>query len=186
MPPSIRGGTPMPRICWNAGCRCASSKHCVATRARAPTARSTHLTPPPLDVVHATIPALMAALSGCWRPVMPEVADSLEALWARGPWTGVGRTCCPAIVGPWRISSPAGPRPWVGSCGRASTVGRNTTSTTLAATGAVRSATVTSPEAWLEARRQELLPVPSCHVVFTLPPELRELVRRHPKDRYDI
>jgi hypothetical protein len=41
-------------------------------------------------------------------------------------------------------------------------------------------------EAWLEERRQELLPVPYFHVVLTLPQELRELVRRHQKDLYDI
>jgi hypothetical protein len=41
-------------------------------------------------------------------------------------------------------------------------------------------------EAWLAERRQELLPVPSVHVVFTLPQELRVLVRRHQNDRYDI
>jgi Transposase zinc-binding domain len=34
-------------------------------------------------------------------------------------------------------------------------------------------------EAWLAERRQELLPVPYFHVVFTLPQELRVLVRRH-------
>ena len=41
-------------------------------------------------------------------------------------------------------------------------------------------------EAWLEERRQELLPVPYVPVVFTLPRELRDLVRRHQKDLYDI
>jgi hypothetical protein len=41
-------------------------------------------------------------------------------------------------------------------------------------------------EAWLEERRRELLPVPYFHVVFTLPSELRALVRRHQKDLYDI
>jgi Putative transposase/Transposase zinc-binding domain len=40
-------------------------------------------------------------------------------------------------------------------------------------------------EAWLAERRQELVPVPSVQVVFTLPPELRALVRRHPQDLYD-
>jgi Zn ribbon nucleic-acid-binding protein len=40
--------------------------------------------------------------------------------------------------------------------------------------------------AWLEERRQELLPVPYFHVVFTLPQELRELVRQNQKDLYDI
>jgi hypothetical protein len=41
-------------------------------------------------------------------------------------------------------------------------------------------------EVWLAERRQELLPVPSFHVVLTLPQELRELVRRHQQDLYDI
>ncbi len=39
---------------------------------------------------------------------------------------------------------------------------------------------------WLEARRQELLPVPYFHVVFTLPASLRDLVRRHQKTAYPI
>jgi len=37
-------------------------------------------------------------------------------------------------------------------------------------------------EAWLAERRQELLPVPYFHVVFTLPQELRQLVRQHQND----
>jgi Transposase zinc-binding domain len=41
-------------------------------------------------------------------------------------------------------------------------------------------------EAWLEARRRELLPVPDVHVVLTLPQALRDLVRRHQKDLDDI
>jgi hypothetical protein len=41
-------------------------------------------------------------------------------------------------------------------------------------------------EAWLAERRQELLPVPYFHVVFTLPQELRVLVRRHQNALYDI
>jgi hypothetical protein len=41
-------------------------------------------------------------------------------------------------------------------------------------------------EAWLEERRQELLPVPYFHVVFTLPQALRALVRRNQQDLYDI
>ena len=39
---------------------------------------------------------------------------------------------------------------------------------------------------WLAERRQELRPVPYLHVVFPLPQARHELVRRHPKDRYDI
>jgi hypothetical protein len=40
--------------------------------------------------------------------------------------------------------------------------------------------------AWLAARRQERLPVPYFHVVFTMPQELREIIRRHQRDLYDI
>jgi len=41
-------------------------------------------------------------------------------------------------------------------------------------------------EAWLTARRQELLPVPYFHLVFTVPQELRDLLRRHQKVMYSI
>jgi hypothetical protein len=41
-------------------------------------------------------------------------------------------------------------------------------------------------EAWLAERRQELLPVPYFHVVFTVPHELGEVVRRHQQELYDI
>jgi Putative transposase/Transposase zinc-binding domain len=40
-------------------------------------------------------------------------------------------------------------------------------------------------EAWLEDRRQELLPVPYFHVVFTAPHELGEMIRRHQQDLDD-
>jgi Putative transposase/Transposase zinc-binding domain len=41
-------------------------------------------------------------------------------------------------------------------------------------------------EAWLGERRQELLPVPYFHVVFTIPHELGEIIRQHQQDLYDI
>jgi hypothetical protein len=41
-------------------------------------------------------------------------------------------------------------------------------------------------EDWLASRRQELLPVPYFHVVFTVPQELRDLVRQHQKAVYPI
>ena len=44
----------------------------------------------------------------------------------------------------------------------------------------------TATEAWLEERRQELLPVPYVHVVLTWPQELREMVRQHQHALYDI
>lgn len=37
---------------------------------------------------------------------------------------------------------------------------------------------------WLEARREELLPVPYFHVVFTVPQELRRIIRRHQRALY--
>src|SRR5919108_3627351 len=43
-----------------------------------------------------------------------------------------------------------------------------------------------APEAWREERRQELLPVPYFHVVFTVPQELGAIIRRHQQDLYDI
>ena len=41
-------------------------------------------------------------------------------------------------------------------------------------------------EEWLAARRKELLPVPYFHVVFTLPEELRPLLRSHQKLLYGL
>jgi hypothetical protein len=41
-------------------------------------------------------------------------------------------------------------------------------------------------EAWLAERRRELLLVPYFHVVFTVPQKLREIMRRHQQDLYDI
>ena len=41
-------------------------------------------------------------------------------------------------------------------------------------------------EIWLERRRQELLAVPYFHLVFTLPKELRDVVRRHQKTMYGL
>jgi Putative transposase/Transposase zinc-binding domain len=41
-------------------------------------------------------------------------------------------------------------------------------------------------EAWLAERRQELLPVPYFHVVFTVPQELGPLIRSHQQELYDI
>ena len=41
-------------------------------------------------------------------------------------------------------------------------------------------------EMWMEARRQELLPVPYFHVVFTVPEELRSIIRTHQRRLYDV
>ena len=39
-------------------------------------------------------------------------------------------------------------------------------------------------EDWLDARRKELLPVPYFHVVFTVPKELRRIIRKHQRVLY--
>jgi|WetSurMetagenome_2_1015567.scaffolds.fasta_scaffold28883_3 hypothetical protein len=41
-------------------------------------------------------------------------------------------------------------------------------------------------ETWLAERRKELLPVGYFHVIFTIPTELRPLVRRYQKDLYGV
>lgn len=41
-------------------------------------------------------------------------------------------------------------------------------------------------ECWLAARRAELLPVPYCHVVFTLPHELNALAQGNPRQLYTM
>ena len=60
------------------------------------------------------------------------------------------------------------------------------TRTTRARIAAARSARETTAEVWIERRRQELLAVPYFHVVFTLPKELRPIVRRHQKTLYGV
>jgi hypothetical protein len=44
----------------------------------------------------------------------------------------------------------------------------------------------TARDKWLEARSAELLPVPYCHVVFTLPQELSTLALQNPRLIYDM
>jgi len=41
-------------------------------------------------------------------------------------------------------------------------------------------------ETWLQQRQTELLPVPYHHVVFTLPPELKDSTRLHQKKLYAL
>jgi hypothetical protein len=39
---------------------------------------------------------------------------------------------------------------------------------------------------WLEARRDEILPVPYFHVVFTVPEQLRRIIRKHQRRLYPV
>jgi hypothetical protein len=60
-------------------------------------------------------------------------------------WSGVGQTAGPAIVERWTILYTAEPRPEVGICCSATTVGRSTISTTPVAPAAARNATTKTP-----------------------------------------
>ena len=44
----------------------------------------------------------------------------------------------------------------------------------------------TQREAWIENRKQDLLPVPYFHVVFTVPDKLNRLFMEHPADMYNL
>ena len=84
---------------------------------------------------------------------MPEGADVLRR---DGPASveRFGEGLPPAIAAPWTIWSTAGPRPWADTCGRASTVARNMTSTLLAAIAVAPHATVRTPRrGWQSAGR---------------------------------
>jgi hypothetical protein len=148
------------------------------------TARDPHLTPPTVDVGHATSTALRAALCVCWSPRMPAVAAVLRrdgpedldrlgqalrpshrrALEARL----AGRT---AVVGGqlWP-GAPGGQDHAVDHAGRHR---RGPTGQRL------------DPAAWLAARRQARRPVPDVHVGFPGPPARGERSRRPQQDLDD-
>ncbi len=58
--------------------------------------------------------------------------------------------------------------------------------TTLAVTVIVPKCQNTQREAWVENRKQDLLPVPYFHVVFTVPDKLNGLFLQHPADLYNL
>ena len=71
-----------------------------------------------------------------------------------------------------RRSSSAAPRRSAATSSAATTARTRASPTTPAATATAPSASGGRPQAWLEAREAELLPVPYFHVVFTLPAAL--------------
>jgi site-specific recombinase XerD len=149
------------------------------------TARYTPLTPPTLDVVHATINALMADLCAFWRVSMPELADVLRRY---GPESldRFGQDLLPshrraiddlmhcrteALGGQLLQCDHGGQEHYVDhSCRhrRGPTCHHQDT------------------EAWLAERRQELLPGPYLHLVFTVPHARGEIIRPRQQDFYDI
>ena len=72
-------------------------------------------------------------------------------------------------------SSPVARRRWAASCSAATAAGTSSGCSTPAATGIARSARRRARDAWRAARLAELLPVPYCHLVFTLPHALNGL-----------
>jgi hypothetical protein len=148
------------------------------------TARYTHLTPPSLAVVHATSTALMADLETRRSLGRPEVADvvrrdgaaSRERFGAallpspRRAMAELRRCRTAALGGPLLPCEPWGQEHDVDHSGRNRRGPKGPRQDT---------------EAWLEARRQALLPVPDCHVVLTRPQALHALVRRNPSDLDD-
>ena len=90
-------------------------------------------------------------------------------------WTGLGGICCPAIADlcARRTAALGGPlwpcAPW-GQAHDVDHSGRHRSCPTCHRL---------DTEAWLEERRQALLPVPYCHVIFTVPHELGEIIRQH-------
>src|SRR3979411_1637 len=75
-------------------------------------------------------------------------------------WQLPVRRCCPRIVAPSPTSSPRRPNRACPKCHAEQT------------------------QAWLEQRREEILPVPYFHVTVTVPEELRAALRRHQIDGY--
>jgi hypothetical protein len=148
------------------------------------TARYTPLTPPTLDIVHATITALMADLCTRWSTPMPQVADVFRRYGGeylerfgqdllprhRRAMDAILRCRTEALGGQLLPGEPGGPaHDGYHSC-------RHRSGPTCHRL---------DPEAWLAERRQERLPVPYVPVVFTLPQERRGLVRRHQHELYD-
>jgi Putative transposase/Transposase zinc-binding domain len=149
------------------------------------TARSTPLTPQTFDGGQATLTALLAARAPRRRTGMPAVA----AVWRRdGPddRERYGADLLPshrrAMEALIRCRTEAlGGQLW--PCERGAQV-----PDVYHACRHRRCPTChhQDPAAWRQERRQELLLGPSCRVVLSLPPERREVVRRHPTDLDDL
>jgi hypothetical protein len=149
------------------------------------TARYPHLTRNTCDVVHATLTALMADLYTCRSRGMPEVADVFRR---DGPddRARFGADLLPrhrrAMDDIIHCRTAAlGGHLWPGDhWGQAPDVYHSCRHRSCPTCHRRKT------DAWLEERRQALLPLPSVHVVFTVPQAWRELIRRHQQDRYNL
>jgi site-specific recombinase XerD len=142
------------------------------------TARDTHLTRNTFDVVPATINALMADLSTCRSTGMPAVADVFRrdgpddrARFGEHLLPSHRRAMAALIHG---RTEAFGGHLWPCDHGGQEHDAYHACRHRRGPTSHHQ-----DTEAWLEARRLELLPVPYCHAVLTLPHELGEVVRRH-------
>ncbi len=149
------------------------------------TARYTHLTTKTFDVVHATINALMADRSPLWGMGMPEVADVFRC---DGPayQERFGADLLPSHRRAMADLIHCRTEALGGHLGPCDHCGQEHDADHSCRNRSGPKCHRHDPEVWLAERRQALLPVPSCHVVLTLPQELRELVRRHQPDLYDM
>jgi hypothetical protein len=148
-------------------------------------ARYAPLRPPTLDVVHATINALMADLYTPRSAARPEVADVLRR---DGPESldRFGQDRLPSHRRAIDDILHCRPAAWGGQRLQGDHGGQEHYVYHACRNRSGPQCPHQDTEAWLEERRQELLPVPYLHVVLTLPRERRDRVRRHQQDLYDI
>src|SRR4051812_40413955 len=99
-------------------------------------------------------------------------------------WQLTARRCCHRIVAPSPTSSPAGPKRSADSSGAAITAAPLLHVFHSCRNRACPKCHAEQTQAWLEQRREEILPVPYFHVTVTVPEELRAALRRHQIDGY--
>ena len=100
-------------------------------------------------------------------------------------WKNTARKCCPAIGGPFAISSNA----TVALDGHilvCDQCGEKTYSYHSCKNRACPKCQGNDDDIWLEKRQNEILPVPYFHVTLTLPKQWRTVVRSNQKDLYGI
>jgi Putative transposase/Transposase zinc-binding domain len=143
------------------------------------TARDTPLTPPPVDGVPATITALRAALGRRWRPSRPAGADGCRRD------GGADRERCGPDLRPrprralhailhGRTAAVGGHR-WPCDHG-----GQEPSADPACRHRRGPQCPPQDTDAGRAARRPDRRPGPDCHVVFPVPHDLGEVVRRHP------
>src|SRR6516165_10760788 len=96
----------------------------------------------------------------------------------------MARRCSHRIVAPSPTSSPAAPKHSADSSGAAIHCGTLLHVFHSCRNRACPKCHAEQTQAWLEQRREEILPVPYFHVTVTVPEQLRAALRRHQIDGY--